>query len=187
MTDARLRPATAADSARMLAWRNQPDVARWMYSDHLITAEEHARFIATALTDPGRHYWIVEFDGAPVGLAGLVDISAQNRKATLVHYLADASVRGKGLGAFVEIWLLDKTFRELKLNKLSCEVLLENEGAWRLHEGFGFTREALFRAHVWKAGAPCDVVGLGMLAAEWAAARPAAVARLRARGFQVPD
>ncbi|HEX5379980.1 MAG TPA: UDP-4-amino-4,6-dideoxy-N-acetyl-beta-L-altrosamine N-acetyltransferase [Phenylobacterium sp.] len=185
--DARLRPATQADAARMLDWRNQPQVARWMYSDHLITPQEHARFMATALTDPARRYWIVELDGAPVGLAGLVDISAQNRKATLVHYLADPATRGRGLGAFVEVWLLDQTFRELGLNKLCCEVMFENERAWRMHEGFGFTREAFYRAHVWKAGRPCDVVGLAILADEWAALRPASVERLRARGFAIGD
>lgn len=183
--DVRLRPATAADSARMLDWRNQPEVARWMYSDHLITPDEHARFMAQALTDPTRRYWIVELDGAPVGLAGLVDISTQNRKATLVHYLADPITRGRGLGAFVEVWLLDQTFRELGLNKLSCEVMLENERAWKMHEGFGFTREAYYRAHVWKAGAPRDVVGLAMLAEDWAATREASVARLRAQGFAI--
>ena len=183
--DARLRPATAADSERLLQWRNLPDVARWMYSDHLITPDEHARWIVAALTDPTRRYWIVEMDGAPVGMAGLVDISQQNRKATLVHYLADPATRGEGLGAFIEVWLLDQTFRELKLNKLCCEVLAVNERARTMHEGFGFTREAYYRAHVWKAGAPCDVVGLAILADEWTTARPAAIARLQARGFAI--
>ncbi len=183
--DVRLRPATAADAERLFHWRNLPDVARWMYSDHLITPDEHARWIATALNDPARRDWIVEMDGAPVGMAGLVDISQQHRKATLVHYLADPITRGRGVGAFVEVWLLDQTFRELGLNKLSCEVLFENEHAWKMHEGFGFTREAYYRAHVWKAGAPRDVVGLSMLAADWERLRGESVARLRARGFAI--
>ncbi len=183
--EVRLRPATAADSERLFHWRNLPDVARWMYSDHVITADEHARWIATALPDPTRRYWIIEMDGTPVGLAGLVDISAQNRKATLIHYLADPITRGRGLGAFVEVWLLDQAFGALKLNKLSCEVLYENERAWRLHEGFGFTREAYYRAHIWKAGAPHDAVGLAILADEWGAIRPASVARLQGKGFAI--
>ena len=190
MSDAaevRLRPATAADSERLFRWRNLPDVARWMYSDHLITPDEHARWIATALVDPTRRYWIIEMDGTPVGLAGLVDISTRNRTATLVHYLADPITRGRGLGAFVEVWLLDQTFRELELNKLWCEVLFENQRAWKMHEGFGFTREAHYRAHVWKAGTPHDVLGLGMLAEDWTRRRGVSVARLRARGFTIPD
>jgi hypothetical protein len=64
-------------------------------------------------------------------------------------------------------------------------VLAANEGVWRLHEGFGFTREALFRAHVRKGGVFQDVVGLGMLAADWPAARAAAEARLAAKGVDL--
>ena len=183
--DVRLRPATAADSERLLHWRNLPEVAMWMYSDHLIAADEHARWIATALPDPRRRYWIIEMDGAPVGLANLADIDPANRKASWAYYLADPAVRGQGVGAFVEVWVIDHAFRDLGLNKLCCEVLIENEAVWKMHEGFGFVREALYRDHVWKDGAPRDVVGLGLLAADWAAARGGSVERLRARGFDI--
>ena len=182
-----LRPATADDSARMLNWRNQPDVAQWMYSDHVISAEEHEVFMARVLKDPDRRYWIIELDGAPVGLANLADISQTNRKAFWAFYLADPATRGKGVGAFVEVFVLDFAFRELGLQKLCCEVLIENEAVWKTHESFGFVREALYRSHVWKAGVPRDVVGLGMLASEWEAARPASVTRLRAKGFEIGD
>src|SRR5207302_5934831 len=39
-----LRPLETADRERLLAWRNLPEIARWMYSDHKIGAEEHARW-----------------------------------------------------------------------------------------------------------------------------------------------
>ena len=77
-------------------------------------------------------------------------------------------------------------FETRGLNKLWCEVLLENEGVWKLHESFGFVREALYREHVFKAGRFQDVVGLGMLRSDWEAARPAIEARLRDKGHD-PD
>ena len=185
--EVRLRPATAADSERLFHWRNLPEVAMWMYSDHVITADEHARWIATALPNPTRRYWIIEMDGTPVGLANLVDIDLANRKASWAYYLADPAVRGKGVGAFVEVWVIDRVFRELQLNKLCCEVLIENEAVWKMHEGFGFVREALYRDHVWKGGKPRDVVGLGLLARDWESVRGESVGRLRARGFAIGD
>ena len=60
---------------------------------------------------------------------------------------------------------------------------VENEAVWKLHEAFGFRREAHYRRHVYKAGLPRDVFGLGLLAEEWRTARPAALARLRAKGY----
>ena len=181
-----LRPVAAADSDRLLAWRNQPEIAAWMYSDHLITPEEHARWFAGALADARRRYWVIEADGAPVGLANLYDLAPEHGRCAWAYYLADPSTRGQGIGAFVEYWVIEHVFADLGLTKLWCEVLIGNEGVWRLHEGFGFQREALLRQHVKKAGVASDVVGLGLLAADWAGAREASRARLVAKGFDLP-
>jgi UDP-4-amino-4,6-dideoxy-N-acetyl-beta-L-altrosamine N-acetyltransferase len=183
--DVRLRPLAAADSNRVLAWRNQPDIRRWMYTDHVISPAEHDRWFAGALTDATRTYWIIELDGAPVGLANLADINATHHRADWAYYLADPAVRGRGVGAFVEFFVIEHVFGVLGLDKLWCEVLVDNEAVWKLHEAFGFQREALFRRHAWKSGEPHDVVGLGLLATDWAAQREASRERLRGRGLPV--
>jgi UDP-4-amino-4,6-dideoxy-N-acetyl-beta-L-altrosamine N-acetyltransferase len=180
-----LRPLAPADRDRLLAWRNLPEIARWMYSDHAIGAEEHAPWFAGALADPRRRYWIIEADGLPVGLANLYDLAPEHGRTSWAYYLADPSTRGQGIGAFVEYWVIEQVFGTLRLNKLWCEVLIGNEPVWRLHEGFGFRREALFREHVRKDGTPADVVGLGLLAADWAKTRETSRARLTARGFDL--
>lgn len=182
-----LRPLQAEDRDRLLTWRNMPEVSAWMYSDHDISPEEHARWFAGALADARRRYWVIELDGEPVGLANLYDIAPEHRRCAWAYYLASPATRGKGVGAYVEFRVLDHVFGELGFNKLWCEVLIANEPVWRLHESFGFRREALFRAHVVKNGVFADVVGLGLLADDWAAARPASLARLRMKGFDLPD
>ncbi|WP_374571857.1 UDP-4-amino-4,6-dideoxy-N-acetyl-beta-L-altrosamine N-acetyltransferase [Phenylobacterium sp.] len=185
MSAVALRPVVAADSARLLEWRNLPEVARWMYTDHVISPAEHDRWFASALADPARKYWIIELDGEPVGLANLADISPANRKCSWAYYLASPAVRGKGVGAFVEFWVIEHVFGEMGLDKLCCEVLVENEAVWKIHQSFGFQREALYRHHVWKAGHPLDVVGLGLLAEDWAKVREESAERLRAKGYAV--
>jgi len=181
-----LRPLEAADRDRLLAWRNQPEIARWMYSDHAISAQEHARWFEAALADARRRYWVIEADGLPVGLANLYDLAPEHSRTAWAYYLADPSTRGQGIGAFVEYWVIEHVFGDLSLNKLWCEVLIGNEGVWKLHEGFGFRREALFRQHVRKDGDLTDVVGLGLLKADWDATRAASRARLVSRGFDLP-
>jgi UDP-4-amino-4,6-dideoxy-N-acetyl-beta-L-altrosamine N-acetyltransferase len=182
-----LRPPQADDRDRILAWRNSPDVRAYMYTDHVIAPEEHARWFAGIADDVTRAYWIIETDGAPVGLANLYDIDRRNQRCAWAYYLADPAVRGLGLGSYVEYWMLEYVFAGLKLAKLWCEVLASNEPVWRLHETFGFTIEARFRGHVIKDGARVDVLGLGMLAADWQARRPAMAERLRGRGFEPPQ
>ena len=181
-----LRPLADGDRDRLLAWRNLPEVARWMYSDHAISAEEHDGWFVGALGDPRRRYWVIEANGTPVGLANLYDLSPEHGRTSWAYYLADPSTRGQGIGAFVEYWVIEHVFGELGLNKLWCEVLVDNAPVWRLHEGFGFQREALFRQHVRKDGLPADVVGLGLLKSDWAKTRAASRTRLTARGFDLP-
>jgi UDP-4-amino-4,6-dideoxy-N-acetyl-beta-L-altrosamine N-acetyltransferase len=178
----RLRRVAPADSARLLAWRNSPEVAAYMYTDHPISQAEHDLWFAAALAAQDRRYWIIEMDGEPVGLANLARIDPTARRCEWAYYLGEASTRGRGVGSQVEYIVLRHVFEDLGLNKLWCEVLVENEAVWKLHESFGFSREALFRDHVQKAGRFQDVVGLGMLKVDWDAARPRIEARLRDKG-----
>jgi UDP-4-amino-4,6-dideoxy-N-acetyl-beta-L-altrosamine N-acetyltransferase len=174
----RLRRLAAEDGARVLAWRNSPEVAAYMYTDHAIGPDEHARWLATALTAQDRRFWIIELDGAPVGLANLARIDPAASRCEWAFYLAEPSTRGRGVGACVEYLVLGYVFERLELNKLWCEVLIENAGVWRLHESFGFVGEAHYRDHVRKGGALRDVVGLGLLRRDWPAAKAQAEALL---------
>jgi UDP-4-amino-4,6-dideoxy-N-acetyl-beta-L-altrosamine N-acetyltransferase len=169
------------DEDRLLAWRNSPQVAPYMYSDHVISPAEHAAWFAAIESDPRRAYWIIELDGSPVGLVNLYDIDERNARASWAYYLADPAVRGRGVGAQVEFAMLDHVFGARGLNKLWCEVLADNEAVWKLHLSFGFQEEARFRAHVTKGGLARDVVGLGLMAEDWKRARPECEARLKLR------
>jgi UDP-4-amino-4,6-dideoxy-N-acetyl-beta-L-altrosamine N-acetyltransferase len=153
-----------------------------MYTDHLVTPDEHARWLASVLDAQDRRYWIILLDERPVGLANVVRIDRQSRRCEWAYYLADPETRGRGVGASVEYLVLREVFGPMRLNKLTCEVFIDNEAVWRLHESFGFTREAHFRDHVWKAGRFHDVYGLAILAADWVRVRGEVEARLRAKG-----
>lgn len=178
-----LRPLREADSDRLLAWRNSSEVAAFMYTDHLIRPEEHARWLTETLGADDRRYWIIELDGAGVGVAHVVKIDRINRRCEWGFYLADPATRGRGVGACVQYAVIEHVFGALGFNKLWCEALAENARALGLYESFGFRREALLREHVVKGGRFVDVVGLGLLAAEWAELRETSADRLRAKGL----
>jgi UDP-4-amino-4,6-dideoxy-N-acetyl-beta-L-altrosamine N-acetyltransferase len=183
----RLRAVGPEDSQRLLDWRNRPEVSAYMYTDHLIAPDEHARWFKAALAAADRRYWIIALDGAPVGLVNLAGIDPGRRRCEWAYYIAEPSTRGRGVGAVVEFMVIDHVFGPMGLHKLWCEVLIDNEAVWRLHESFGFAREALYRDHVWKAGRFQDVVGLGLLADDWADIRPTCAARLADKGYAERD
>jgi len=182
-----LRPLRDDDSAQVLAWRNSPEVAAHMYTDHAISQAEHDRWLEAAQSEKDRTYWIILYDRAPVGLANIVRIDLTARRCEWAYYLGSSDTRGKGIGAATEYIVLDHVFGVRGLNKLWCEVFVENEAVWKIHEGFGFQREAHLRQHVHKGGRYIDVYGLGLLAEDWERARPNVQARLHARGYYLPE
>ena len=178
----RLRPLRPGDGDKVLTWRNSDAVAPYMYSNHRITSDEHAAWLERALTLSDRAFWIIELDEADVGLANLAAISLEHSRCEWAYYLADPSTRGRGVGQAVEFAMLQHVFEVRKLNKLWCEVLVENEAVWKLHERFGFVREAHYRAHIVRDGVAKDVYGLGLLARDWPRARADALARFTEKG-----
>ena len=190
MPKVELRPLEPADKDRLYAWRNWPEVAAFMYTDRPIAADEHARWFAGIAGDPRRDYRMIVVDNVPAGPANFYDIDPVQGRASWAYYLADPAVRGKGVGAYVEYLMIERAFAAKEaggfgLRKLWCEVLIGNEAVWKLHQKFGFRQEALLRAHVVKAGQPIDVMGLGLMAEDWPAVRPAMVERLKRLGYAV--
>lgn len=177
-----LRDLARSDREMIRTWRNLPEIARYMYSDHMIGDDEHARWFEAATQDPARRYWIVEADGEDVGLANVYDIDLRHSRAAWAFYLASPNVRGKGVGSYVEYRMLSYVFEERRLHRLTCEVLAFNEAVVSMHEGFGFKREGILRQHILKDGEFVDVIQLGMLDSEWRQARPTIEQRLREKG-----
>jgi UDP-4-amino-4,6-dideoxy-N-acetyl-beta-L-altrosamine N-acetyltransferase len=165
----RLRALAATDEARVLAWRNEPEVARWMATDHQVTAAEHGPWFASSLADPAKRYWIIELDGAPVGLIGLYEISAVDRRAEWGFYIADPAVRGHGVGASAWRSVLAVAFGELGLDTVVAEVLRSNEHSLAMHEHFGFHVDGV-AGQVLKDGRLVDVLTLHLRRQDWQAA-----------------
>jgi UDP-4-amino-4,6-dideoxy-N-acetyl-beta-L-altrosamine N-acetyltransferase len=177
------RAVAEADRDRLLAWRNAPQVAAYMYSDHEITPQEHARWFGGLAADATRTYWIIEMDETPVGLVNLYDIDAT--ACAWAYYLADPATRGRGVGSFVEYRMIEHVFAERGLERLGCEVLESNEAVWKLHQSFGFEVAERLPAYVVKAGEPLDVVRLTLTPDRWTKVRGICADRLENRGFDL--
>lgn len=166
-----LRAMALRDVVRVREWRNLPEIAAYMYSDHEISEDEHARWFGNAVSDPTRRYWIIELEGEPVGLANLYDISTDHRRAYWAIYLASPAVRGKGVGSIAERFVTRHAFQDLDLEKLCCEVLATNTAALKMYKRYGFQVDGTLRRHVIKSGERVDVVTMSLLRDEWESGR----------------
>ena len=165
--DIELIPLAEEHLELVRAWRNSPEVSAYMYTDAQISSEQQKAWFDKQKTNAAVKHWVISYDNKLLGLASITDISAVFNSCSWAFYLGDTSVRGAGIGGKVEYKVLSYVFDELKLNKLKCEVFVFNEQVIKMHEKFGFRREAYFREHCLKNGTYIDVVGLAMLRSEW--------------------
>lgn len=81
--------------------------------------------------------------------------------------IGEAEFRGKGYGSQALSMLLHYAFGELSLNRVTAVVTAYNEGALRLFRKFGFMEESRRRNALYRDGKFWDVIGFGLLNAEW--------------------
>jgi UDP-4-amino-4,6-dideoxy-N-acetyl-beta-L-altrosamine N-acetyltransferase len=178
-----LRDIRPGDKEKIRNWRNLPEVAKYLYTDHYITAEEHEKWFASIFDDPTRRYWMITYEQEDVGLVYLYNIDQTNERCYWAFYVAGTGLRGKGIGSFVEYSILQYVFCHLDFNRLCCEVLVSNQPVIEMHKGFGFIQEGYFRQHVIKSDQPVDVVSLAILQEEWVLKRPEIEDRMRRKGL----
>jgi UDP-2,4-diacetamido-2,4,6-trideoxy-beta-L-altropyranose hydrolase len=94
-----LRPATVADSARLLQWANDPVVRHFSYRSATITTADHERWLAARLTDPHHLLLVSEVAGQPAGTIRFA-LDASTGTATL-SFLVAPEFRGIGLAPLV--------------------------------------------------------------------------------------
>lgn len=167
MNDIALIPLVKEDLEMVRDWRNSAEVSQYMYTEPKITPEDQIKWFDNISNDPLCKFWIISYDGKPLGLASITEISKVFDSCFWAFYLGDNSVRGAGIGSKVEYNVLKYVFEELGLNKLRCEVMVTNPTVIEMHQKFGFRREAYYRDHVKKGDKYIDVVGLAMLKREW--------------------
>jgi len=167
MEDISLIDLTEKDLELVRNWRNSPEVSQYMYTDKIITQEEQIEWFKKISNNKTYKYWLISYNQKPLGVVNLSDINNNLKSCYWAFYLGDTSIRGAGIGAKVEYNVLKYVFDELKLNKLRCEVFVNNDMVIKMHEKFGFRREAYYREHCFKKGKYQDAVGLAILNSEW--------------------
>ena len=167
MEDIVLQHIQDKDLELIRTWRSSKGVNKFMYTTISPTIEEQAQWFNEINNDNSSEYWVVSYNNIPVGVANISNIDLINKKCEWAFYLGDTSIRGKGIGSKIEYKTIEYVFNDLGLNKLTCEVFNFNESVIKMHEKFGFRREAYYRNHIYKENAPYDVVGLGLLKTDW--------------------
>lgn len=153
-----------ADLERVLAWRNHPDVRRYMYTQHEITLDEHQRWFERNLRDPKKHLLIFEENHQPLGFVNFNE-AVNGGVADWGFYAAPDAPKGSGrqLGRAA----LNHSFTQLKLHKVCGQALAYNQRSIQFHQSLGFQQEGILRDQHFDGERHHHVICFGLLCHEW--------------------
>ena len=143
-----LRPPTAADLDEVLAWRNRPEVTRWLLRT-TVDPEAFRRAWLASVDDPDDHAVVAVVDGEVVGTGSLevrdgmgqFDGAAWRGAEGLLGYLVDPGHAGRGYATAISRALLELAFAELGLHRVTAGCFADNVASWRVMEKLGMRRE----------------------------------------------
>jgi RimJ/RimL family protein N-acetyltransferase len=103
MTSYSLRPATSADSATLLQWRNDARTREWARTTLASAQSEHEDWLTRLLADPSRLLFVLQRERQDVAsvrldLSDVSDDSGDARQAEISITVAP-EVRGQGVGS----------------------------------------------------------------------------------------
>ncbi len=134
-----LRPMTADDTAKIVAWRNRDFVRRNFIYQELFTEEGHREWIRTQV-EPGH---VVQFviclsDGREIGSVYFRDIDRAAGTAEYGIFIGEEDALGCGYGTAAAHLALAYAFDELGLDRVFLRFLSDNIGARISYERAGF-------------------------------------------------
>ncbi|MCR9115317.1 MAG: UDP-4-amino-4,6-dideoxy-N-acetyl-beta-L-altrosamine N-acetyltransferase [bacterium] len=159
---------TTQEAIRLI--RNESNIRKWMYTDHVISPDEHRNWLATVERNPTITPFVVLDDrNHPLGLVSLNAINRQHKRAEWAYYVTENSP--SGVGAIIEYAFIDFAFREFNLEKLNCEVIEGNNAVVKLHKKFLFSEEGFRRSNIEKNGVRIGVHLMGLTKTDWLAGK----------------
>jgi len=139
MSNYTLRSLHEDDLPTLLAWRNNPEVRRYMLTQHEISPREHRDWFQKVNEDHDQCLLILEKQNLAMGYVQFSGIRSEFTEWGF--YVAPGSP--KGSGSKLAKAALTHAFGRLGLNKVRGKAMSFNVASIKLHRRFGFLQESV--------------------------------------------
>ncbi|NOR55562.1 MAG: UDP-2,4-diacetamido-2,4,6-trideoxy-beta-L-altropyranose hydrolase [Sulfurovum sp.] len=119
----------------VLAWRNHPNVRKWMFSQETISLDNHLNYINSLHSIEDSVYFLVKEGAQAIGVIDFTSIDYEKRNAKFGIY---SNPDLMGVGSFLMRKIIDYGFNILKVETLVSEVFEDNISAIKLYKRYDF-------------------------------------------------
>lgn len=162
-----LRKFNASDIPNKVRWINDPRNNTYLHYDLPLEIEKTNKWYDSIKDRTDRYDAVIEADGVPVGLIGLLCIDDKNKKAEYYISMGEHAYKRKGIAYTASLQILEYAFMKLNLNKVYLNVDSRNVGACALYEKIGFICEGEFVQDLWHRGEFIDRKRYAFLGSEY--------------------
>ncbi|MFY8331552.1 GNAT family N-acetyltransferase [Vagococcus carniphilus] len=166
----KLRKVTESDAEIYNKWRNDTDV---MYSTSpeldQYTLDDTIQFISFVTSSQNSKSYMIETkdDNKTVGIVSLININNKDRSAECIIDIGEKDKWGQGIGKEAFNLIMEYSFKELNLHRLTLRVFSYNKRAIGLYEKLGFKPEGVMREAFYRSGEWHDIHVMGILKKEY--------------------
>ena len=132
-----LRSIEEKDLNQVLKWRNSLRIREHMFTDHVISLEEHSSWFKSLEMSRDKSFQIFEYKGKPMGV---VQFRIQNESAYWGFYIGEAGAP-KGAGLAMGYLALESIFHKSGVTFIFGEALQGNVPSQNFHKKLGFAEE----------------------------------------------
>lgn len=165
--DIKLRKIKEDDLEKIMYWRMDPEITRYMNTDPVLTLEGQKKWLNEISNKDTVRYWLIVVEGQPAGVICLLNIDWKNNICSWGYYIGEKSLRSLKLALSLEMSLYDYAFSTLGMNELLSDVFCLNEGVIKLHQACGGKIIKVVKNEVEKNGEFYDVAHISITKSEW--------------------
>ena len=155
------------DIPAKVKWINDPRNNTFLHYDVPLEFGKTESWFQKNKERTDRYDAVIEADGIPVGLIGLLSIDQKNKKAEYYVTIGERDYLGRGVAARASKQLLEYAFTKLRLERVYLYTEVENTAAIRSYERIGFKREGVLKNDLFSKGRFVDRYVYGITKADF--------------------
>lgn len=162
-----IREFSFEDIALKVNWINNPENNQFLHYDLPLEYEKTCIWFEKNRGRTDRYDAVIQVNGTPVGLIGLLSIDRKNQKAEYYVSMGETRFKGHGVASKASELLLEYAFRDLKLEKVYLYTETGNKVAQKLFERVGFKKEGILKHDLLSRGRFVDRIAYGITKADY--------------------